>query len=60
MDANTTYADLLEVLKTMSPNELQQTATVFVRGVDEYYPIQTFDKTKVSDVLDKGHFFMLV
>jgi hypothetical protein len=39
------------------------TATVYVRGVDEFYPVQTFGTTpgnQPADVLDPDHPYLLV
>lgn len=59
----TTYRELLEALKAMTPEQLDMTATVYVRGVDEYYPVQTFGTTPANgpgDVLDPDHPYLLV
>jgi hypothetical protein len=56
----TTYREVLEALKNLSEEDLDKTATVYVRGVDEYYPIQTFGVTPDTDVLDKDHPYFLV
>lgn len=58
---NTTYRELLEILRQMTPEQLNMTATVFVRGVDEFYPVQTFGTSDESnDVLDPNHPYFLI
>lgn len=58
---NTTYQELLDALKELTPEQLKMTATVFVRGVDEYYPVQTFGVGgNDQSVLDEGHPYLLV
>lgn len=58
-----TYDDLAEYIRNMDPEARLQTVTVFVPGVDEYYPLdekapirESFD----SDVLDDGHIFLAI
>jgi hypothetical protein len=36
-----TYMELLEALKRMNPEELAMDVTVYSRGDEEYYPIQS-------------------
>ena len=57
-----TYRELLQQLQTLPPERLDDTATVYVTGVDEFYPVM---KTEVAtssdnDVLDEGHFFLVI
>ena len=35
-----TYADLLETLRTATAVQLSQDVTVYVPGVDEFYPVE--------------------
>lgn len=60
MDANITYREILTVLQQLTPEQLDCTATVFVRGIDEYYPVQSFGTTTESDVLDENHPYFLI
>lgn len=54
-----TYAELLEALQTLTPDQLNQTATVHLCLTDEYAPILCLDKTTENcDVLDSGHIIM--
>lgn len=55
-----TFGDLLDILKGMSFERLNDTATVYVTGVEEYYPVLKIDEAKETDVLDKGHCFIVV
>ena len=58
---NTTYKELLTALQELTPEQLEMNATVYVRGVDEFYPVQTFGFTNTaSDVLDENHPYLLV
>lgn len=56
-----TYAELLENLKAMPPERLNDTATVYVPGAGEFYPVMTTEVLDVSqDVLDPGHWVVVV
>lgn len=58
----TTYRKLLEVLKTLDAEQLDQTVTVRLEETDEYYSL--CDKNPLlfagpdNDVLDEKHFFI--
>lgn len=55
-----TYKELLDIL-LMAPGEhLQQTVTVWVPGVNEFYPISETIVTSEKDVLDEDHLIMVV
>ena len=61
MKQSLTYAELLENLKAMPPERLADTATVYVSGVDEYYPVMTTEvASDKQDVLDAGHWVVVV
>lgn len=58
-----TYKDLAEYIRNMDPKACLQSVTVFISGVDEYYPLD--EKTPLiessdSDVLDDGHIFLVI
>lgn len=56
-----TYAELLENLKQMPPEKLKDTATVFVTGTDEYYPVMTVGVAdEKQNVLDPWHWVMVI
>lgn len=56
-----TYAELLENLKAMPPERLNDTATVSVTGVGECYAVMgTEILNEDQDVLDPGHLVMVV
>jgi hypothetical protein len=57
---NITYRELLDQLKAFRDNDLDLNVTVFVRGVDEYYPVKGVEKTDCDDVLFEGHPFLVV
>lgn len=50
------YQDLLELLNTLSEEDLQQTITIYMDGIDEYLPV-VFELYNVesTDVLDEDH-----
>lgn len=60
-----TYRDLLENIQNMSPEQLNQTVTVFVTGVGEFYSlVEDFPiveaKAETNDVLDPGHPYLVI
>lgn len=51
-----TYAELLALLKTMTPDQLAEPVTVRDNQVDELYPVhQLFQTNAHEDRLDIGH-----
>ncbi len=57
-----TYADLKDMLKEFTDAELDQTVTIYVRGVGEYYGAN-FDDMKTSDEstgLGPGHKYLVI
>ena len=56
-----TYRDFMEyVADNFSEEQLDQDMTIFIRGIDEYYPIERLDVEHEDGILDKGHFFFLI
>ena len=59
-----TWEDLKDIIKEFSEEQLKQTVTVYVIGVDEFYsvtgkhPILESDET--CDVLDPGHKYLVI
>jgi hypothetical protein len=57
-----TYRELQELIAAMPDNQKDSDVTVYIRGVDEYYP--TSDDIEVStvnnDVFDPGQPYMIV
>ena len=54
-----TYEKLIEMLKELPPERLQDTVTVYVCDDDEFYDVQWCDTaTEKTDVLDPGHFYL--
>jgi hypothetical protein len=47
-------------LKTATVDELNQTVTVYVPDMDEYYPVVDTDTVSETDTLDEGHLFLKV
>lgn len=58
-----TYAELKYMLNEFTDEELNQTVTVYVRGVDEFHGLN-WDDMKTSDkdcdVLDPGHKYLVI
>lgn len=60
-----TYQQLMTEIRlaaALNPSILKQDATVYVRGVDEFYPIsdRLFEETESDSVLDKGSLYMQI
>lgn len=55
-----TYRQLLRVLLDLPLERLDDTATVYVSHLDEFYPIQMADTEEADDVLDEGHLFLAI
>jgi hypothetical protein len=55
-----TYSDLLRELQDLDPARLQDTVTVYVSGVDEFYAVNEFQIAvgDVNDVIDDGHAYL--
>lgn len=60
-----TYRELKFILSTLSERELDMTATVYIDGLDEYFPVRRVSKTGAAngpsapftlrDALEPGH-----
>lgn len=58
-----TYAELKDMLKEFTDEELNQTVTVYVSSEDEFYGLELTDmKTSDDsiDVLDPGHKYLAI
>ena len=60
-----TYGDLLDRLEAMSYTQLNMDVTIYVRGVDEFYPLSNQAPVMISDAnihdqLDPNHPFLVV
>lgn len=59
-----TWEDLKDMIKEFNEQQLKQTVTVYVSGVDEFYsvvgdyPLVESDET--CDVLDPGHKYLVI
>lgn len=55
-----TYAELIAELQALDPARLQDTVTVYVSGVDEFYPVGELQIAvgDVTDVIDDGHAYL--
>jgi hypothetical protein len=55
-----TYAELIKELQGLDPARLQDTVTVYVSGVDEFYAVEEFQIAvgDVNDVIDDGHAYL--
>ncbi len=58
---NLTWRELRDIIDKFNEKQLDQTATVYVGGVDEFYPIESVKTANEEDqdVLDGGHKFMV-
>ena len=55
-----TYQDLLNELKTLKPEQLNQTVTIHLTEIDEFMPVRAIFDEDGSDVLDSGHIILEV
>ena len=57
-----TYRELLQQLRKLDENTLDQSVTVFLTETDEYYPLEGFARTNDdgTDVLDDNSFLLVV
>jgi len=55
-----TYQDLLNELKTLKPEQLNQTVTIHLTEMDEFKPVRAIFDEDGSDVLDSGHVILEV
>lgn len=58
-----TYRELIENLQALPDARLDDTVTVFVSGVDEFYPLvqdYPFVVADGSDQLDNGHAYLII
>ena len=53
-----TYKELLDKLKSLSNDQLDQTVTVFHGSTDEFYPAHSTGITHENDILDANHFYL--
>ena len=55
-----TYAELIAELQGLDPVRLQDTVTVYVNGVDEFYSVSEFQIAvgDVTDEIDDGHAYL--
>lgn len=50
------YKDLLEILTELSEEDLDQTITLYMENMDEYFPIVIeIHNVEATDVLDQNH-----
>jgi hypothetical protein len=57
-----TWKELKEHIEKMTEEQRNTDVTVYVTGVDEYYPLHghEIDTSITDDVLDKGHPFLII
>lgn len=54
-----TYQDILERIQALTPEQRQQTATVWDEQDDEFHPVvSTVTTDETCDALDPGHFVL--
>lgn len=54
-----TWRQILESLKSVEPEVLDQTAIVYLATTDEYVEIIEVDKTIETDVFDDGQYIIV-
>jgi hypothetical protein len=52
---NMSYRQLANATYSMTEEQKDMSVTVYVPGIDEFYPIDRIDIVNRSDVLDIGH-----
>lgn len=60
MSDNITYKELKELIDRLPEERKEDNVTVFVPGVDEFYPISEFRVQVGDDVLDNGHPYLKI
>lgn len=58
-----TYHELAQALSKLTPEQLNQDVTVYIREQDEFCPLvkdYPVCESEVSDVLDKGHKYLVI
>ena len=50
------YKDLLEILNHLSEEDLDQTITLYIESMDEYFPVTIeIHSVESTDILDEDH-----
>jgi hypothetical protein len=58
---NLTYRELLELLKNMPADTLDQTAVIYLPGQDEFFSVVSASVTDSDeDRLDEGHLYLSI
>jgi hypothetical protein len=55
-----TYRELLSRLNKATPEQLNNDVSVYLRPVDEFYPVAKLIENQEYDILDIGHLYLLV
>ncbi len=57
-----TYKELAEAINELAPEQKEMDVTIYIRGIDEFYPAQTFGTSPADnpDILDSFHPYLLV
>jgi hypothetical protein len=57
-----TYAELLNILYSMPKDRLEDTITIYIDSMDEYFGVTGSDiaDEKTNDVLDNGHLYLKI
>lgn len=55
-----TYKELAKSISNMTEDQQNCDVTVYVEGLDEFYPVKVLDFQDISDVLDEGHPVLIV
>jgi hypothetical protein len=54
------YRDLLERLSKLNAEQLDQDVTIWDSLTDEYFPCAGGATNEFADVLDEGHYYLLL
>ena len=60
MKDSLTFRELAELIERLPEENKDDDVTVFVRGVDEYYPAETLRVHVGDDILHNGHPYLTV
>lgn len=57
---NLTYRELAELIQRIPEDHQDDNVTVYLKGDDEYFPVDEFRVHVGNDVLDNGHPFLTI
>jgi hypothetical protein len=54
------WRDIKEMLNKLPEDNLDDTATIYIQSIDEYYGITGFTDEDTGGVLDEGHSYLVL